>query len=84
VPLPLPLAPPLTVIHAALLVAVQAHPEPAMTLTVPVVAIDDVRFDDAGEIEIVHGAPGWVMVNVWPLIVTVPVRGAVEVFAATP
>ena len=35
VPLPLPLAPAVTVIHAALLVAVHAQPVAAMTLTDP-------------------------------------------------
>ena len=36
VPLPLPLAPAVTVIHAALPLAVQLHPSPAVTATVPV------------------------------------------------
>jgi len=62
--LPLPLAPEVTVSQASLLVAVQLQLEPAMTLTVPVAAIDDVRFDDVGEIVNVHGAPGCVTVNV--------------------
>ena len=31
----------------------------------------------------VHGAPAWVTLNVWPAIVTDPVRCAVPVFAAT-
>ena len=34
-PLPLPLAPPVTVIHPSLLTAVQPHPAPAVTLTLP-------------------------------------------------
>ena len=35
VPLPVPLAPPVTVIHAALLAAVHAHPAPAVTVLLP-------------------------------------------------
>jgi len=83
VPFPLPLAPEVTVIQASLLVAVQLQLEPAMTLMLPVAAIDDVRFDDVGEIVNVHGAPAWVTVKVCPPIVIVPVREAVLVFAAT-
>ena len=71
------------VIHAALLVALQLQPVPAVTVTVPLVAADDVRFDDVGEIVNVHGAPAWVIVNVWPPIVIVPVRDEVLVLAAT-
>jgi len=62
--LPLPLAPAVTVSQLALLVAVQLHAAAAITLTVPLAAIDDVRFDDVGEIVNVHGAPGCVTVNV--------------------
>jgi len=83
VPLPLPLAPALIVIHVALLVAAQLQPEPAVTLTEPVVAVGDVRFDEVGRIVNVHGAPACVIVNVWPAIVSVPVREAVPVLAAT-
>jgi hypothetical protein len=36
VPLPLPLAPDVTLNHVSLLAAVHAHPVPAVTLTVPV------------------------------------------------
>lgn len=71
------------VIHVALLVAVQPQPVPAVTLTVPVVAEDDVRLDDVGEIANVHGAPACVTVKVWPPIVSVPVRELVLVLAAT-
>ena len=84
VPLPLPFAPPVTVSQPlALLVAVQLHPVPPMTLTVPVAAIDEVRFDDVGEIVNVQGAPGCVTVNVCPPIVSVPVREVVPVLAET-
>jgi len=71
------------VIHVALLVAVQLQPVPVVTLTVPVVAEDDVRLDDVGEIVNVHGAPACVTVKVWPPIVIVPVRELVLVLAAT-
>ena len=67
----------------ALLNAVQLQPVPAVTVTVPVVAADDVRLDDVGEIVNVHWTPGCVMVKVWPAIVIVPVRELVLVFAAT-
>jgi len=82
--LPLPLAPALTVIQASLLAAVQLQPVPAVTVTVPVVATDEVRFDEAGAIVIVQGAPACVTVNVCPPIVSVPVRDVVPVFAVTP
>jgi hypothetical protein len=82
--LPLPLAPAVTVIHdVALLTAVQLQPLPAETVTVPVAAAEDVRFDDAGEIVKEQGAPAWVTVNVCPPMVIVPVREAVAVLAAT-
>ena len=71
------------VIQVPLLVAVQLQPVPDVTLTVPVVAADDVRLDDVGEIVNVHGAPACVTVNVWPPIVIVPVRELVLVLAAT-
>ena len=67
----------------ALLTAVQPQPVPAATVTVPVVAADDARLDDAGEIVNVHGAPACVTVKVWPPIVIVPVREVVPVLAAT-
>ena len=67
----------------ALLKAVQLQPVLVVTVTVPVVAAGDARFDDVGEIVNVHGAPGCVTVNVLPPIVIVPVRDAVLVLAAT-
>ena len=81
--MPLPLAPALIVIHESLLVAVQLQPAPAVTVTVPVVAADDVRFDDVGAIANVQGAPACVTVKVCPATVIVPVRDVVPVFAAT-
>jgi len=61
--LPVPLAPALIVIHESLLAAVQLHPVPAVTVTVPVVATDDVRFDEVGAMVKVQGAPACVTVN---------------------
>jgi len=81
--LPLPLAPALIVIQASLLAAVQLQPVPAVTVTVPVVATDDVRFDEVGAIVNVHGAPACVTVKVCPATVIVPVRDVVPVLAAT-
>jgi len=73
-----------TVNQLALLVAVQLHVGAARTLTVPVVAIDDVRFDAVGEIVNVQGAPACVTVKVCPATVSVPVRDVVAVLAVTP
>ena len=81
--MPLPLAPALIVSQAALLVAVQLQPVPAVTATLPVVAADVVRFDEVGEIVNVQGAPACVTVNVLPAIVIVPVRDVVPALAAT-
>ena len=80
--MPLPLAPALMVSQVALLVAVQLQPVPAVTVTVPVAATEDVRFDEVGAIVNVHGAPACVTVNVCPPTVIVPVREVVPVFAA--
>jgi hypothetical protein len=82
-PLPLPVAPLVIVIHDALLVALHEHPVPAVTLTVPEAAADVVRLDDVGRIVKAQGAPGCVTVNVFPATVIVPVRVAAPVFAAT-
>jgi len=81
--LPLPLAPALMVIQASLLAAVQLQPVPAVTVTVPVVATDVVRFDEAGAIVNVQGAAAWVTVKVCPPIVIVPVRDVVPALAVT-
>src|SRR6185295_590671 len=62
VPLPVPDAPAVTVIQPTLLAAVQVHPVPAVTVTLPVVAADVARFDDVGEIV---GAQGSVNANVF-------------------
>ena len=52
------------VIQATLLVALQLHPAPAVTVTAPVAAAAVERFDAVGEIEMLHGAPACVTVKV--------------------
>ena len=81
-PLPDPVAPPVSVIHAALLAAVQAQPVAAVTLLLPLppAAVADCV---VGEIDGVHAAAACVTVNVAPAIVSVPVRVEATVFAAT-
>jgi hypothetical protein len=81
--LPLPFAPELIVSHAALLVAVHPQPVPAVTETLPVAPAGVVRFDEPGETVNAHGAPACVTANVWPAIITVPVRDAVLALAPT-
>ena len=76
------MAPALTVIQVALLVAAQAQPVAAVTATLPVPAVD-VTFADAGDIVGVQGAAACVTVNVFPPMVRVPVRDVAVVFAAT-
>jgi hypothetical protein len=82
VPLPLRLAPAVTVIHPAALTAVHAQDEVEVTVTL---------VDSPAAIEVLLAglmvavqacAPLWVTVKVRPAIVTVPVRCAVAEFAA--
>jgi hypothetical protein len=78
--LPVPLAPLVTVSHAALLDAVHAQPPPALTFTDPVLAV-------AGTLSVVAERaypqePVCVTVMVVPAMVSVPVRLEVAVFAA--
>ena len=81
-PLPLPVAPPVTVNHpVSLLTPVQAHPVDAVTFVEPVAvpaAIDWL----GGEMEYIHCAPACVTLNVWPPMVSVPVRALVSGLAA--
>lgn len=81
-PLPLPGDPLVMVIHGAAVVAVQLHPLDAVTFTVPLPAVD-VRLADAGETVGEQEPPDWFTVNVTPPTDTVPVRGEIDVFAAT-
>ena len=82
VPLPEPVAPLVTVIHAALLTAVHAQPVAAATVLLPVppAAVKDCV---AGEIDGEQDPAACVTVKVVPAIVSVPVRPDVTVFAAT-
>ena len=80
---PDPEAPLVTVIHAALLVALQPHPAPAVTpvLPVPPAAVNDCAVDETLYEQV---ALACVTVNVLPAIVSVPERPVlVDVFAAT-
>ena len=81
-PFPLPGEPPVTVIHDAVVVAVQLHPAAAVTVMVPVPAVDG-GFVDDGETVGEHIAPDWLTMKVLPPTETVPVLVVVAVFAAT-
>jgi hypothetical protein len=81
-PFPEPGVPLVTVIHAALLTAVQLHPVAAVTVLLPPAA-DAVNDCVVGEIDGEQEAAACVTVNVAPAIVSVPVRLAAIVFAAT-
>ena len=76
VPLPDPLAPPVTVIHDVLLCAVQAQPLGAVTLVVLLPAADVIA-RDVGEIENEQASGACVSVNTWPAIATVPTLSVV-------
>jgi len=80
-PLPDPVAPPVSVIHGALLAAVQAQPVAATTVLPPLPA-DAANDWLVGKIEGEQGAAACVTVNVAPAIVSVPVRLEATVFAA--
>ena len=81
VPIPVPLPPLVTVIHAALLTPV--HAQPLVVVTVvdngPPAAGADCAVDERAKLQ----APLCVTVSVVPAIVSVPVRGVVAVLAAT-
>jgi hypothetical protein len=72
-PLPEPVAPAVTVIHVALLTAVQEHPVVVVTVVDPLAPAAGTDWLE-GEIENVHPTPACVTVNVWPAIVAMPVR----------
>jgi hypothetical protein len=84
-PLPVPEAPAVTLIHGALVVAVHAHvAADAVTAMVPVPPAS-AKFWLDGEIENVHaggGAAVWLIVNALPATVIVALLAAPE-FAAT-
>jgi hypothetical protein len=70
------------VIQLALLVALHPQPVGAVTATVPLPALN-ARLADGEAIVALQGTPAWVTVKVLPPTVSVPVRGAVVVLAAT-
>ena len=80
--MPEPLLPAVMVIQAVLLLAVQPQPMPAVTLTLPLLALDTTdALED--EMEYVQGAAAWVTVKVCPAMVKDPDCGLVLVLAAT-
>ncbi len=79
--LPDPVAPAVTVIHEALLVAPQVHPAGAVTATV-VASPAGAKSIDPGAIVSVQAMPACVALKVLPAIVTEPDREAVLVLAA--
>ena len=81
VPGPDPDAPLVIVIQVRFVDAVQAQPAPAVTVLLPVPAVEEKDWL-VGEIEYEHGAD-CVTSNVVPAMVRVPERLAVPVFAAT-
>ena len=81
-PFPEPLLPAVIVIQVAPLLAVQLQPMPAVTLTLPLLALDttDALEDD---VEYVQGAAAWLTVKVCPAMVKEPDCGLVLELAAT-
>ena len=77
VPLPLPLAPPLMVSQAALLVAAHVQPVAAVTTVLDDPAAE-VSVAEVGDTPKVHAAPSWITETVWPATVNMPLRCDVE------
>jgi hypothetical protein len=75
-PVPVPLVAPVTPIHDAVAVAVQAHPAGAVMVNVPLPPLAPIdRLD--GDKEYVHAATGalaWLTAKVCPAMVSVPLR----------
>ena len=84
VPLPDPVAVPVTLIHATLLVAVQLHPDVALIVNEPLPPAAGTDCD-VGEMAYVHDAvfAACVTDTTWPAIMIVPVRCDVPVLGAT-
>ena len=82
VPEPVPVAPLEMLTHVEPLDAVQLQFDAVVTATVPLPPVAG-RAWLVGEIVNEQGAAGWVIVNVAPAIVIVPVRDVVALFAAT-
>ena len=79
--MPEPLLPAVMVIQVALLLAVQLQPIPAVTPTLPLLALDasDALED---EMEYVQGAAAWLTVKVCPAMLKEPEREVVLVLEA--
>ncbi len=83
VPLPVPVAPLVMVSQGALLDAFHVQPAPVEMLMLPATPVDD-GFSAPTLAWYEQGAvPAWVTLNCAPSIVSEPVRGLVEVLAAT-
>jgi hypothetical protein len=82
VPLPLPFAPPVTLIHAAPLTAVQVQPAGAVTLTLSGPPFGPKEMDVADSVG-VQATPASVTVKVLPAIVSVPLWLMLLLFALT-
>jgi hypothetical protein len=82
VPLPLPVAPDVIVAQESGVVAVQAQPPGAVTVTVPLPPAAATACD-VGAIVTAHEMAACVTVNVLPAMVSVPVRDDTDVLAAT-
>ena len=80
-PLPVPVAPVVTVIHVVLLTAVHEQPPGAVTVVLPVPPPATTDWL-AGEIVSVQVMPTCVIVALLPPALIVPLRDVVEVFAA--
>lgn len=81
VPLPLPVAPEVIVTQALGVVALHAQPPGAVTVIVPLPPVAATACE-VGVIVVSHDMAVCVTVNVFPAIVSVPVRDDVEVLAA--
>src|SRR3954466_10838941 len=81
VPESFPLAPPVIVSQPSALVAVQAQPVSVVTVTLAVPAPAPMVWV-SGATPYVQAAPAWVIVTIWPAMVSVPVRGVIVGFAA--
>ena len=81
VPFPVPDEPDVMDNQPAFDDAVHAQPAPAVTVTGPLPPATP-TITVVGATVNVHGTPSWLTVNVWPAIVSVPVRDG-PVFAAT-
>jgi len=84
VPFPLPVAPEVMLNQLLLAVADQLQPALVVTLAVPDPEDAEGLADVGATVKVQAAvAPAWITVTVLPATVSVPVRGELEVFAAT-